>query len=274
MKKMPVAFALIAVAVLAGLPAWGDEAAAKPPVEKVSIPIRIEPRELRVYDVTVKMRGRMPGEDKAAPVDIDASYLLRIQHQYGRREGDGLLVLEISASKAEATVAGQKLTVLGADFPRITLLLDTSFAIVSAFGIPSAGSDGQALGLNYGNLIVLFFVPDGDKPHAVGESWTSKVKMPGSQDDVNVTTTLKSVGEANGAKTASIHQVWGWFAQKKQDAASAYSRFLVDSTFALDTGKLLKSHADTLVTTKNPAVYKQEEQQYKVNTKIDISLGK
>jgi len=274
MRKMPVAFALIAVAVLAAPQALAEQTVDKQPaVEKLSIPIKIEPKELRVYNVTVKMAGRMPGEDKATSVDIDATYLLRIQHQYGRREGDGLLPLEISASKAEATVAGQKLAMLGADFPKITLLLDRSFAIVSAFGIPGTGSGGQVLGLNYANLIVLFFVPDGDKPHAVGESWTSKVKMPGSRDEVSVTTTLKSVDEANGAKTASVHQVWGWYAQKKQDGTSAYNQFTVDSTFALDTGKLVKSHADTLVLSKNPAVYKQEEQQYKVNTKIDIALG-
>ena len=273
MSKIAIAFLSIAIAVLAGVCAWADEATATTAaVEKITIPVKIEPKELRVYDVTVKMTGRMPGEDKQPPVDIDAAYSLEIQHQYGRREPDGLLPLEISAAKAEATIGGQKLTLLGADFPKLTLLLDKSYKIENSFGLPDAKSGGQMLGLNYGNLIVLFFVPDGGRPHAVGESWTSKVKMPGAKDEISVVTTLKSVAEDKGVKTATIHQVWGWYVQKMQDGTPAYNQFTVDSTFALDTGKLLKSHADTLVFTKNPAVYKQEQQPYKVNTKIDISL--
>ncbi len=97
--------------------------------------------------------------------------------------------------------------------------------------------------------------------------------MPGAKDKIDVVTTIKSIGEDKGVKTAVVHQVWGWYVQNMPDGSPAYSQFTVDSTFALDTGKLLKSHADALVYTKNPAVYKQEQQPYKVNTKIDITCG-
>jgi hypothetical protein len=241
--------------------------------EMVTIPVKIEPNEMRTYDVTVRMTGRMPGGDKQPPVDFDATYAMQIRHQYGRREGDGLLPLEVSATKAEATIAGQKMTLLGADFPKLTLLLDRSHKLDSVFGLPEAKSGSQMLGLNYANLVVLFFVPDGDQPHAVGQDWKAKVKMPGAKDQIEVVTTITSIGEANGVKTAAVHQVWGWYVQKLPDGSPAYTQFTVDSTFALATGKLLKSHADTVVYTKNPAVYKQEQQPYKVNTKIDITCG-
>jgi len=270
MNKMVIALMLVSLAVLARPQAWaGEPTGTSAGTDKISIPIKIEPKELRTYDVRVKMTGKMPGEDKQ-PVDIDANYSMTIQHQYGRVEPDGLLPLEISASKAEATIAGQKLTLLGADFPKITLLLDTSYNIVNAFGLPDAKSGNQMLGLNYGNLIALFFIPDSRQPHAIGESWKAKVRLPGLKDPVDVVTTLKSANEQDGVKTATVHQVWGWYEQKTQDSSSVYNQFTVDSTFALDTGRLLKSHADTMVYTKNPAVYKQDQQPYTVNTKIDI----
>lgn len=272
MRKIGIAVLFIYTATLAGIFAWADEAANKADaVETISIPVKIESKELRAYNVAVKMVGRAPGEDKEPPIDIDATYALEIQHQYGQREPDGIIPLEISASKAEATIGDQKLTILGTDFPKITILFDKSYKITNVFGIPSADSGNQMLGLNYSNLIVLFFVPDGSKMHKVGESWTSKVKIPGVKDEVAVVTTLNSIKNEGGIKTAQIHQVWGWYTQDTKDRTPVYNQFTVDSTFALNTGKLLKSHADTLVYTKDPALFTQEQQPYKINTKIDIS---
>ena len=272
MRKIGIAVLFIYTATLAGIFAWADEAANKADaVEAISIPVKIESKELRAYDVVVKMVGRAPGEDKEPPIDIDATYALEIQHQYGQREPDGTIPLEISASKAEATIGDQKLTILGTDFPKITVLFDKSYKITNVFGIPNADSANQMLGLNYSNLIVLFFVPDGSQMHKVGESWTSKVKIPGVKDEVAVVTTLNSIKDEGGIKTARIHQVWGWYAQESKDRTPVYNQFTIDSTFALNTGKLLKSHADTLIYTKDPAVFTQEQQPYKINTKIDIS---
>lgn len=277
-SRIMIALSLVFVAALAPAQAQAEESTVKPaPAEQITIPVIIEPGELRLYDVTVKMAGRMPVGDKQQPVDFDATYAIQIQHQYGRREADGLLPLEISARKAEATIGGQKLNLLGASFPKLTLLLDKSYKIDSAFGLPDAKAGNQMLGLNYTNLIVLFFVPDGDQPHAAGDQsassgWTSTVKMPGAKNGIKVVTTIKSLGEEKGVRTAEVHQVWGWYEQKMADGSPAYTQFTVDSTFALDTGKLLKSHAEAVVCGKNPELYKQEQQPYKVNTKIDISL--
>lgn len=277
-SRIMVAISVCLVAALAPIQARADEPTQQTgTIERITIPVKIEPGELRVYDVTVKMSGRMPAADKAQPVDFDATYAIQLQHQYGRREADGLLPLEISARKAEATIGGQKLSLLGASFPKLTLLLDRSYRIDSAFGLPDPKSGNNMLGLNYVNLIVLFFVPDGDQPHPIGDDstssgWASKVKMPGAKDKIDVVTSIKSVGVEKGVKTVTVHQVWGWYAQKMADGSPAYTRFTVDSTFEMETGKLLRSHAETLVYAKNPEVYAQEQQPYKVSTTVDISL--
>lgn len=279
MRKVQFALLLIAFAVLLVAVKTRAQDSAPQPVaaEKIAIPVRVQPSELRTYAVTVQMKGRVSGQGTEKPIDVDALASMRIRHQYGRREGDGLLSLEVSALSPEVTMGGQKMAMPATDFPKMTLLLDGSWKVSSVFGLAGSRYAGQVPSLNYGNLITLFFVPDGDKPHAVGEKWLSKVKLPGpklpgSAEDVEVTSTIKSLGDTGGVKSVTVSEDWAWFTQKL-DAGPAYNKVTAESVFALDTGKLLKSHAECLILYQDPATRKQEDQDIKSNTKIDILLG-
>lgn len=269
------ALLLLAAAALlgAGAVAWAEEPAAKPaPAEKIVIVVKVEPNEVRNYKVSVLMKGHTAPEPSAKPVDVEATYSIKIQHKYARRGDDGLLPLEIVSSDAEATMGDQKLSLPATEFPKITMLIDRSWKITSTFGISGTRYSGQSPGLNYGNLIVLFYVPEVDKPHAVGESWPSKVKLPGLPDECAVTNTLKSVDSK--ANTVIIHQDYVWTGQKPDNGATANSKAAVDSTFALDTGKLLKSHSECQVLFQKSASAQQESTGEQANTKIDIVLEK
>lgn len=277
MKTLRVAFLLIPVAMLlAAAWAWAEEPAAQPApaVEKASVSVSISPNEVRNYKVAVHMTGRMPGEDSAKPVDVDADYSMKLEHKYGRRENDGLLPLEISATQAEATVAGEKLALPLTDFPKLTLLIDRSWKVANLFGLAGTRYAGQVPGLNYSNLVMLFFVPDGATPHAIGESWTSKIKLPGISDECSVTTTLKSLGEKDGTKTVTVAQEYVWPQQTLANGNLVNSRATVQSVLALDTGKLLTSHAECSMNFATSASAKQDTSQYHANNKIDISLEK
>ena len=278
MMKIRVLPLLVGVAALfAGAAAFADESAAKPaPAEKITMSVKVEPNELRSYRVTVQMKGRIAEEGSTKLTDVEAVYTMKVQHRYGIRagQGDGLLPLEISATEAEATLGDQKLAIPAADFPKLTLLMDRTWKVSSVFGLAGTRYAGQAPGLNYANLIMLFFVPDMDKPHGVGESWPSKVKLPGVPGECGVTTTLKSVDTKDGVKTVTIHQDYVWSRQETQTDVFANSKATVDSTFALDTGKLLKSHADCQVDHQKPGAAQQDKAGEQTNTKIDILLEK
>jgi len=278
MKKFRVLLLLVGVAVLlAGAAAFADESAAKPAAaEKITMPVKVEPNELRSYKVSVQMKGRIAEEGSTKLTDVEGVYSMNVQHRYGIRagQGDGLLPLEISAAEAEATVGDQKLVIPAAEFPKITLLMDRSWKISSVFGIAGTRYADQAPGLNYANLIMLFFIPDVDKPHGVGESWPSKVKLTGLPGECGVTTTLKSVDTKDGVKTVTIHQDYVWSRQETGTDVFANSKAAVDSTFALDTGKLLKSHADCRLDHQKAGAAQQDNRGEQTYTKIDISLEK
>jgi hypothetical protein len=276
MSRLRLLLLLVAAAMLcAGGEALAQETAAKPaPAEKITMVVKVEPNEVRSYKVSVQMKGRAAPEPSAKPVDMEAAYSMKIQHKYGRREGDGLLPLEIAAVDAEATVDGEKLALPETEFPKITLLIDRSWKVTSTFGLSGTRYAGQSPGLNYGNLIMLFFIPEADKLRAVGESWPSKVKLPGLPSECGVTTTLKSVDTKDGVKTVTIHQDYVWTGQKLENGEIANSKAAVDSTFALDTGKLLKSHADCQVDHKKAGAAQQDNGGDQTNTKIDILLEK
>lgn len=278
MRTIRVLLLLVGAAVLlAGAAAFADESAAKPAVaEKITMPVNVEPNEVRSYRVTVQMKGRIAEEGSTKLMDVEGVYSMKVQHRYGIRagQGDGLLPLEISATEAEATLGDQKLAIPAADFPKLTLLMDRSWKVASVFGLAGTRYAGQVSGLNYANLIMLFFVPDMDKPHGVGESWPSKVKLPGFPGECGVTTILKSVDTKDGVKTVTIHQDYVWSRQETQTDTFANSKAAVDSTFALDTGKLLKSHVDCQVDHQKAAAAQQDNRGDQTNTKIDIMLEK
>lgn len=276
MRTIKIALLIGSIALLlAAANVSAEEAKPQPtPADKIIVPVTVDSNELRTYKVSVQIKGRVAGEDSKKPIDIDILATMNIDHKYGHREKDGLLPLEISVASAEATVGGEKFMTPASDFPKLTLLLDKSWKITSVFGLAGTRYADQVSGLNYGNLISLFFVPDIDKDHAIGEKWSSKAKLPGSEQEIEITSSILSVGEMDGLKTIVVHEDWGWYIQKLKNGNTTYSQIKVDSTFTLDTGKLLKSHADCLILYQDPTVRKPEDQELKSNSKIDISLEK
>lgn len=268
---------VLAAAMLfwAGALAQAEEAAPPPapPAAKIAVPVVVQPNEVRNYKLSVGIKGRVPVPG-TEPADIEALYTMGLKQQFGVREGDGLLMMWLSAVDPKAVAGTEKISVPAGDFPKLTLLLDKSWKITNLFGISGTRYAGLVPGLNYGNLVLLFFIPDAGSARAIGESWSGKAKLPGVPSDVTVTTTLKSVGDTDGVKSVAVHQEYVWAEQQIADGKLASSKAAVDSTFALDTGKLLKSHTDCEITFTDPAKTKPEEKQYKAVSKIDIVLEK
>lgn len=266
---------LLMIVILASAGVWAvaDEPAPKDqPAQMIVMPVVVQPNELRSYKVSVAIKGCV-GIMDSAPMVVDAVNSMNVQHQYGKREGDGLVLLDISAKDVQVTVNGEKVPTSPDQFPKLTLLLDKSWRINKIFGADRA-SDGQVPGLNYSSLILLFFVPDGDKPHAIGESWTNKLKMPGKADEVTIKSTIKSVSEVDGNKVVTVHQDFSWGEQKLDAGRTVNSTAAVDSTFDLASGKLLKSTAECQLPFSEPSQPKPENRAYKATTKIDIVLAK
>jgi hypothetical protein len=267
---------LIAAAMLcAGVEAWAEESTPKPAAaEKITVVMKVEPNEVRNYKLSVQMKGHTAPDPSAKPIDVEATYSMQMQHKYGRREGDGLLPLEIVALDVQATVDGEKFALPATEFPKLTLLIDHSWKIDSTFGLAGTRYAGQSPGLNYANLVMLFFIPNVDKPHAISESWQRKLKVPGFPDECSVTTTFKSVDSKDGAKTVNVHQDYVWTGQKVENGAIANSKAAVDSVLSLDTGKLLSSHAECKVLFQKSASAQQDSTGEQANTKIDMLLDK
>lgn len=264
----------LAMVVSVGTLARAEEPAPKDqPAEKITIPFVVQPNELRSYKVSVAIKGCV-GVMDSAQLLVDAVNTMKVRHKYGVREGDGLLLLDISAHDVQVTVNREIVPTSSSQYPKLTLLLDNSWKVSKVFGVDGTRDTGQVPGLNYTNLILLFNVPDADKPHAIGESWISKLKLPGKPEEVTVNSTIKPIEETNGAKVVTVHQEYAWGEQKLDAGRSVKSTAVVDSTFDLATGRLLKSHAECQLPFSEPAQAKPENRQYKATSKIDVSLEK
>ena len=276
MRSKWIVVVLVLVMAASAVVRAGAEDASAPkdvPVERISMSTIVQPNELRGYKVSVGIQGCI-GVDEDKPLVVDALNTLRVLHKYGRREGDNLLQLEISALDVQAIINGEKSPASPDQFPRLTLLLDKAWRVNRIFGIEGTRYAGQVPGLNYANLILLFFVPDADKPHAIGESWTSTLKTPGRSDGIKVTNTIKSRGETEGVKTLTVRQDYVWNEMKLDGDRTVKATAVVDSVLDAVTGKLIKSHAECQLLFSEPSQSKPENRQYKATTRIDISLEK
>jgi hypothetical protein len=83
-------------------------------------------------------------------------------------------------------------------------------------------------------MIILFYLPDGDKGHAIGDTWESKVALPNERETYRISSTLKAVETLDGANAAVIEQI----ISREDDSEPKIS---VESRFAVDDGRLLKS---------------------------------
>lgn len=265
--------ALLAILVVFGagaVLAADDAASSQQAAAKVTMPVVVAPNELRTYKASVSIEGCV-GIDNDTPINVNALNTMTLLHQYGKREGDGLLQLDVSAIDVVATINGEQSPAASGQFPKLTFLLDMNWKVNRVFGIEGTRYQGQVPGMNYANLIMLFFIPEADKPHAVGETWTSRFKLPGMGDDATVKTTIKSLADKDGLKSAVIHQDYSWGEQKLDGGRSVKSTASADSTFDLSNGKLLKAHAECQLPFSEPSQTKPENRQYKAATKIDIT---
>jgi len=245
---------------------WAEESAR----ETYSINPTFQPWEMRDYKVEAAVKGKILMPDSTALTDVDIAVSYKIRHKYTRREGDGLLPLEISLVEGQITTGGQKLAITPMLYPKLTVLLDKQWHISDIFG-PSDSQLAQSLpGINYNNLIMLFYVPDIEKPHAIGDKWESTVKLPSYGETYGFVNTLKSIDTIDGIKAATIHQELTRL-PKPDEKETSTMKAVVDSSFALDSGKLLKSHIESKI--KFAGKNKDEADPY-TNSTIDISLAK
>ena len=234
-----------------------------------------EPIETRTYKVVVAIKGKMPAQGSAQPIDLDTVYTLRVRHKYGRRESDGLMPLEISVTDGKLVSSGESLSVTSGMFPKITLLLQRDWRPSGIFGITGTRYEKSIPGINYVNMILLFYLYGGDKPHAVGDKWDAKVKLPSYRETYDFTNTLKAVDRINGVETAAVHQEISWTLSRQSNTPSATVKAAADSSFALANGKLIKSRARSEVLFRDTGGNEssgQETKASRANISIDISL--
>lgn len=250
---------LLVAAILAGLilPVIAEDAPT-PSAEKVAVKTSVQPREVRDYSVRATLKGKAIPSGSTEAIDLDTTTTLKIRHQYQRRGEDGLLPLEISLLGGEAVVKNAsvepgenpetKIEITPALYPKLTVLLDRSWRIADVFGMPESRLADQLPGINYSNMIMLFYVPGPSEPRAVGDKWNSVVKIPSYGETYNFANTLKSVETVDGVKAAIIRQEIT--RERKADSPNTPTmKATVESAFSLADGKLLRSHVDCEVVT-------------------------
>ncbi len=192
----------------------------------------VAPNEVRDYKADFQVSGK-----NAVSGSLSASVSYRLRHLYLRHAADEPLPLEITLQQGKITTQGQILDVTPSLYPKLTVLIDSDWRITDILG--AAGSRfAQGLpGINYGNLIMLFYLVDGDKPHAVGDSWQTKIALPSLGQEYRVVNTLKGIETVNGIEAAKV-------AQRITGTPESSMTCTVESLFSMKNGKLLRSHSN------------------------------
>ena len=252
---------------------------ASPEPEKIAVTMSVRPQETREYKVDAVVKGKIVVPDSPELRDVDAAFSLKIRHQYGRRENDGLLPLDISLLEGQFTAQDQKIEITPSLYPKLTVLIDREWRINDIFGLPSAEISQTLPGINYGNHIILFFPLGLAQPRAPGETWEWTVNIPNYGESYKFANTLKGVEDVNGVKAAVLRQEITRLPKEDVQTAAASMKATAESAFSLSEGKLLKSHVECEVsfpTSKSDAktTSKQDLPSPRANIKIDISLVK
>lgn len=268
-----IGYVLALVALTFCCAAWADSAPATDPAQpeaaKESVAVRTSVRdtETRDYKVTATVKGKLVAEGK--PTDIDAVFSYKIRHRYIKRDGDGLMPMEISLVEGEIAADGQKLTITPSLYPKLTVLLDKEWRITDIFGMPDSHLAQTLPGINYGNLIVLFYLPDGAEPRAVGDAWDSTVPLKAYGETFRFTNKIKSVETVNGTKAAVVRQEI-----TSAPRAGGNMKATAESAFSVEGGKLLRSRIECDVFSApadGSSAVQQELASPSANIKIDIA---
>lgn len=242
-SRWPIVPLMIIVALAAGTAVVADDtsAPADTPKRTVTVVTSAARNEVRDYKVTFELSEDKPG--KAAP---PATVSFKIRHTYGVREGEDLLPMEVTLQQGQVITQGQALEITPSIYPRLTVLLDTHFRVTDVLGASNSRFTQSTPGINYGNMPVLFYLPDADQPHAIGDTWQAKLKLPSLGQAYDIATTLKSVEVVDGVETARVTQQIA-SARQPVGGPGSHMKCTVESSFAISNGKLLKSHAECTV---------------------------
>ena len=161
---------------------------------------------MRTYKIDAAINGKMLVPDVKDPLDLDITFTFKLQQKFGKRETDGMMPLDINMLEGQITSQGQKLDVAGNLYPQLTALLDKNWRINDIFGASDSQLTQKLPGINYGNMTMLFFLQGADQPHAVGDSWNTKVKIPSAGESYSFVNTIKGVQEIDGVKAALVDQ--------------------------------------------------------------------
>lgn len=262
--------ALVLLVFIASSLACAEETAPTQEPRKIAIVTTVGAREVRNYKVTVQITGEMPRKDVSGPLKLDLKYTLKVQHKYGDWDRDGLIPLDISMIEGESTTGGTSVALDNQYFPKLTLLVDRDWQVKSVFGTSVAGYERSKPGLNWVNMILLFYLYGANTPHAIGESWNAKAHLPVYKENYSFASTIKALEDLDGAKTVAVSQEITWTPQSEIESKCKAS---VQSNFALDNGKLIRSHADCDVefVPSGDASKQQDTKAIRANIRIDIT---
>ncbi len=269
-------YALGLLLILAACHALADDAAAeaeKANAQPVAIRMTAEPRDIRDYKVDAIVKGKAPS-DAGAPGDVDAAFSYKIRHRYGRRDADGTLPVEVSLVEGEVTTMGQKLTITPSLYPKLTVVLNRDWKTTDIFGATESQLAGALPGINYSNMVLLFYLPDGGKPHPIGEKWESVIRLPIYGESYKLANVIKGTQAVDGIDAAIVQQE---ITRVPKEGENAAMKATAESAFAMDSGKLLKSHVDCEVTSTpstSSTATRQDQPPLRANIKIDIALAK
>jgi len=280
---------VVGLLIVLGIAAIGaglaEEAAAPSKPEGIVVKTIVQPNELREYKVVADLKGNVPNPEGGDLVPIDAQFSFKLKHKYIAGTGEGLMPLEISLTEGAVTADGQKLQVTPELYPKLTVLVDKDWRIRDIYGLSGARIAQALPGINYGNMIVLFFLPDGAAPHAVGDKWESVVSIPNYGESYAISNTLKAVETIEGMKCAVIRQEIKRSKLDRAAAAGPAMKATAESAFTLEGGRLVRSRVECEVNfelekattdsaAKKSSPNKQDHTPQRANIKIDISPAK
>jgi hypothetical protein len=221
--------------------------------QKVVVNTNAAVGKTRLYDVVLSVKDASAGGPAM-------QLTMKIHQKYVDRSEDGVTLMESSMDEGTFCSGDQKLYISPSTYPKLTVLLDRNYRIKDIFGWMRKDDPPDASCINYSNMPVLFFLPDGEKEHAVGVSWESAISLPTPGESFKIINTLKGIETIDGENIAVVDQQ----ISRTNDPLSSVS---AESRFATGNGRLLKSRVSC-------SVHDAADPKSMRNITIDITLSK
>lgn len=244
---------------------------------KLAIRYGFTPREVRDYNLDVSVEGKAITPESTNPVDLHATFHLEVRHRYGRREGDGLLPIEITLLKGQASADGGRLEIASSLYPKLTILVDREWRINDILGMPEERIAQTLPGINYANHIILFYLPGADQPRSPGSEWSYTLRIPTLGESYEFTNSIVRQENVNGVRSAVVKQNIRRIAETGKSRPRAEFKASAESTFAVEGGRLIKSHVECEITfdsagsVLSEGTSGQKSTASRLSVKIDIS---